>query len=275
MTRLAWVTTIYALMAALVVAAPLSASEESPPPAAGAEAVEPGAAPPSEAPPPEEPAAEPAPEPQVQPEPQAQPEAQAPPADPAPPPAPDPAASQPEPQELRDEAPVGKPKATAAASASVTIRDFEFAPSQVTVNVGDTVTWSNSGPTPHSATADDGSFDTGIFPEGESRSHTFNQAGTFTYFCTPHPQMQGTVTVQAAGGQDDSGAGDDGSGTGTGSGDSGTTGAADGDSGAALPATGLDTGGLALLGLMTLVLGAYLRRRAAPEAPRPAGRIGW
>ena len=37
----------------------------------------------------------------------------------------------------------------------------------------------------------------------------------------------------------------------------------------------MDVGGLALLGLMTLALGAYLRRRTAPEPARPAGRIGW
>jgi hypothetical protein len=37
----------------------------------------------------------------------------------------------------------------------------------------------------------------------------------------------------------------------------------------------MDVGGLALLGVMTLALGAYLRRRTAPEPARPAGRIAW
>ena len=64
--------------------------------------------------------------------------------------------------------------ASAAASTTVTIKDFEFTPAQITVNVGDTVTWNNDGPTAHSATASDGSFDTGIFGKGQSRSHTFN-----------------------------------------------------------------------------------------------------
>jgi plastocyanin len=64
--------------------------------------------------------------------------------------------------------------------------DFEFAPPQVTVKVGDTVTWVNQGQRPHSATADDGGFDTGLFGEGESASVTFATTGTFQYFCQLH-----------------------------------------------------------------------------------------
>ncbi len=141
----------------------------------------------------------------------------------------------------------------------------------MTVNVGDTVTWSNSGPTAHSATANDGSFDTGIMNKGGSGSHTFTQAGTFSYICTPHPFMKGTVTVVAAstGGGGDTSGGDTGS---TG----GTTGTgSQADSGPSLPSTGLDVGGLVVLGLATLALGGYLRRRTAPQPARPTGRIGW
>lgn len=159
------------------------------------------------------------------------------------------------------------PRATAAADTSVTISDFEFAPTSVTVDVGDTVTWNNDGPTPHSATADDGEFDTGIFDAGESRSHTFEAAGTFAYFCTPHPNMRGTITVRAASSGGDSGGSDDSGTTGSTGSDSGgaatDTDSSGDSSGAALPDTGLDTGGLAALGLITLALGAWLRRRAA------------
>jgi LPXTG-motif cell wall-anchored protein len=175
---------------------------------------------------------------------------------------------------LRDDAPVpaekDKPLAIAAASTGVTISDFQFSPGTVTVNVGDTVTWSNNGPTGHSATANDGSFDTGILQKGSSGSHTFSQAGSFSYICTPHPFMKGTVVVQAAA------SGNSGDTTGGGDTSSGTTSTdSQADSGPALPSTGMDVGGLALLGLMTLALGAYLRRRTAPEPARPAGRIGW
>ena len=153
----------------------------------------------------------------------------------------------------------------------MTISDFQFAPATVTIDVGDTVTWANEGPTPHSATADDGGFDTGIFDAGQSRSQTFDEAGTFSYFCTPHPNMQGTVTVRAASSGNGSGGGggvDTGDGSGDTGGESGTTGsetgtgASDDSSGSVLPATGFDAGGLALLGLMSLALGAWLRRRA-------------
>jgi plastocyanin len=160
------------------------------------------------------------------------------------------------------------PRATAAADTGVTISDFQFAPASVTIDVGDTVTWTNDGPTPHSATADDGSFDTGIFNAGQSRSNTFDQAGTFAYFCTPHPNMRGTITVRAASTGDGSGGGGGTTGgeSGATGGESSTTGSDSGtsgeSSGSALPATGLDTGGLALLGLMTLALGAFLRRSA-------------
>ena len=146
----------------------------------------------------------------------------------------------------------------AAASTTVTIKDFDFAPAAVTVNVGDTVTWTNAGPSPHSATANDGSFDTGVYGEGGSRSHTFDQAGTFSYICTPHPFMKGTVTVAGAtsqGGDEPTSSEDPGSG----SQDDGSTAGAESDSGPTLPSTGLDTGALLLLGLGTLVLGAWLR----------------
>ena len=68
-----------------------------------------------------------------------------------------------------------EPKAKVAASASVTISDFKFAPDTVTVNEGDTVTCTNQGPTVHTATAEDGSFDTGILDKGQSGSATFTQ----------------------------------------------------------------------------------------------------
>ncbi len=250
MARLAWVTTVYALLAALLVAAPLSASEEALPvdePAAAQEPVTPEPVveePVEPAPAPAEPAPPPAEPPPAPTEPQ--------PAEPAPAPS-----APSKPQAIRDELPVDEPRARAAASTTVTISDFQFSPAAITVNVGDTVTWSNSGPTSHSATANDGSFDTGIYGAGQSRSHTFDRAGTFSYICTPHPQMKGTVTVQAAatGGDDDSTSGGDQGQAGSG------TGGGDQTGGPTLPATGRDSGGLLALGLVTLALGAYLRRR--------------
>jgi LPXTG-motif cell wall-anchored protein len=286
MTRLAGITSLYALIAALLLVTPLSASEDPvPEPAAPTDTTEQ----PQEAVPQPTEAAPAAPEAALPPEPAPPPEPP-PPAEPAPPASPTPepaagvaeatgpappAASKPNPRRSGN-----APRATAAADTGVTISDFQFAPASVTIDVGDTVTWTNEGPTPHSATADDRSFDTGIFEAGQRRSHTFDEAGTFAYFCTPHPNMRGTVTVRAAstggggggsgggggdpGGVSGGGGGGAGGTTGGGSGTTGTGNGTSGDSsGTALPATGLDTGGLALLGLMTLALGAFLRRRAA------------
>ena len=149
-----------------------------------------------------------------------------------------------------------EPVAKAAASASVTITDFEFTPATVTVNEGDTVTWTNEGPTPHTATAEDGSFDTGNLNKGESGSATFDTAGTISYICTPHPYMKGKVVVQAASaGSDDS---DDVTAGSTESDPTATT-ADDDDDG--LPATGGETLLIALLGLATLGAGLLLRKR--------------
>jgi LPXTG-motif cell wall-anchored protein len=169
--------------------------------------------------------------------------------------------------------------AKAAASGAVTIADFQFTPAQITVDQGDTVTWTNNGPTPHSATAPDGSFDTGILPAGQSSSHTFGEAGTYSYICTPHPNMHGTVVVRASqsgGDTPDSSTGD----TGGGGGDTAGSGAAGAEStqaggGPSLPSTGADAGALLILGALMLLLGIAVHRRVRAEEPRPAGRIGW
>jgi len=88
--------------------------------------------------------------------------------------------------------------AHAAGDPGDTITDFKFSPGTTTIHVGDTITWTNNGPSPHTATANNGSFDTGTLAKGASASHTFTQAGTFAYICKIHPFMHGTVVVLAA-----------------------------------------------------------------------------
>ena len=86
-----------------------------------------------------------------------------------------------------------------AANQAVAISGFSFSPASITVSVGDTITWTDSDAQAHTATADDGSFDTGtIGGSGGTGSATFATAGTFPYHCKIHPTMTGTVTVQAA-----------------------------------------------------------------------------
>lgn len=85
---------------------------------------------------------------------------------------------------------------TPVGAESVTIKDFKFGPDMVTIKAGTTVTWTNQDSTQHTVTADDGSFDGGPLAQGQTFSHTFDTAGTFTYHCKIHPTMTATVTVQ-------------------------------------------------------------------------------
>jgi len=76
------------------------------------------------------------------------------------------------------------------------IIDFGFEPASINVKVGESVTWTNTGAAPHTATADDGSFDSKNMANGATFTQAFAKAGTFAYHCAIHPAMKGTVTVQ-------------------------------------------------------------------------------
>lgn len=85
------------------------------------------------------------------------------------------------------------PKTTAIID--VLIQDFFFNPTPVTINTGDTVRWTNNGPSQHSSTSDTGLWDSGLLNVGQTFSHTFTIAGTFAYHCSLHPSMHGSVIV--------------------------------------------------------------------------------
>ncbi len=76
-----------------------------------------------------------------------------------------------------------------------TLDAYGFDQPNFSVNVGDTVTWTNTGSMPHTVTAADGSFDSGPINPGDTFSFTFSAPGTYNYACTPHPWMKATVTV--------------------------------------------------------------------------------
>jgi plastocyanin len=164
--------------------------------------------------------------------------------------------------------------ATTAASGSVTIKDFSFGPASITVHAGDTVTWTNQGPTSHSATADNGSFDTGVFAAGGSKSHTFSAPGTFAYHCTPHPFMTGTVRVLASSSSSGGNSGSSGSGSGSGSSSPGTSAQSEsaavaspnaGASSSQLASTGFDPLPLTVVGLLLLAAGVAISGRRPPS----------
>lgn len=79
----------------------------------------------------------------------------------------------------------------------VQVTGMTFEPAALTIKTGDTVVWviSDQG-RPHDVVANDRSFASDLIEQGEFR-HTFTEAGTFDYFCTPHPGMEGVVTVLA------------------------------------------------------------------------------
>ena len=93
--------------------------------------------------------------------------------------------------------PVSRPTSSATA-VGAEIRDFAFAPASLSIPVGSTVSWRNTGEAPHTVTAEDGSFDSDMIAAGRSWARTFEQAGTFSYVCAFHPDMAGTVTVTSA-----------------------------------------------------------------------------
>ena len=93
------------------------------------------------------------------------------------------------------------PAAWAQGQEEVTVRmeDNFFAPANITVEPGTTVTWVQSGDNPHTTTSYDGLWDSGMIEGGSGGtfSFTFEESGTYDYFCIPHEDlgMVGSVTV--------------------------------------------------------------------------------
>jgi len=89
-------------------------------------------------------------------------------------------------------------QSASAQSMQITIKNFSFQPASVTVPVGTSVTWSNQDSAAHTTTSDTGVWGSGNLTTGASFSFTLKRAGTFHYHCMIHPNMMGTVVVQAA-----------------------------------------------------------------------------
>jgi plastocyanin len=169
------------------------------------------------------------------------------------------------------------PTASAAAGADypVSMENFKFSPKTLTIKVGDKVTWSNTTNTAHNVTIGGAGFNQNANNNGDFVSHTFDQAGTFAYYCKFHRAsgMKGTIKVEASGGSSGSG-GTPSSGDTSGSGGSnGSTGSTSGSgtpasaattgSSGSLPSTGADLLVLALLGGDLLLAGLVLREALA------------
>lgn len=95
----------------------------------------------------------------------------------------------------------GSPTATTTqppkTAAAVNIQNMAFDEKNVTVAVGATVTWTNNDSLPHTVASDAGLFNSANLSNGQSFSFTFSKEGTYTYHCSLHPSMTGTVVVKS------------------------------------------------------------------------------
>ena len=89
--------------------------------------------------------------------------------------------------------------ATAATPAAtpmlVTIKDFAFNPSTLSVPVGGSVTFKNLDTASHTASDGAGAWDSGNLDTGQSWTYTFKKAGTYKIVCKYHPSMHGVIVV--------------------------------------------------------------------------------
>jgi plastocyanin len=82
-----------------------------------------------------------------------------------------------------------------AQEVQVMIDNFTFAPAELTVKVGDTVTWTNRDDIPHTVVSA-GKFRSKAMDTDNSYSFTFASAGDYKYFCSLHPHMTGMIKVE-------------------------------------------------------------------------------
>jgi plastocyanin len=84
----------------------------------------------------------------------------------------------------------------AGEAVEVSMQDFQFKPSRLTIKAGTTVRWTNHDEDVHTAVADDHSWDSGDIKAGASWTHRFDKPGEYPYVCTLHPAMKGVIVVQ-------------------------------------------------------------------------------
>jgi plastocyanin len=82
------------------------------------------------------------------------------------------------------------------AAQTITVKDFAFAPANVRVSIGATVTWRNEDDARHIVVASDGSWRTPSLQKGQTASITFDKAGEYLYICSYHPGMTGRLLVE-------------------------------------------------------------------------------
>jgi len=84
------------------------------------------------------------------------------------------------------------------ATTTVQIKSTGFVPATVTINQGDSVTWTNTDTKDHQVVSNAGAFASAILKPGKSYTHAFASGGTYRYHDGLHPSLKGTVTVRGA-----------------------------------------------------------------------------
>lgn len=92
--------------------------------------------------------------------------------------------------------PAAAADAPKAAAHAVVIDGTNFQPALLTVKVGDSITWVNKDPFPHTVTSTAGGFDSREIAPGKSWKYTATKKGEFAYVCVLHPTMKATLKVE-------------------------------------------------------------------------------
>jgi len=90
---------------------------------------------------------------------------------------------------------VEKAQGSGIEGSAVEIKNFNFNPTKVNIEINQTVVWRNQDNVTHDVVEDSGLFDSDLEP-GEEFSYQFTEAGTYKYHCDIHPSMKGTIVVE-------------------------------------------------------------------------------
>lgn len=91
---------------------------------------------------------------------------------------------------------LGPARAQTAIDHVVTIKKFKFVPAEITVRIGDTITWVNKDLAPHTATSDAKDWSTDALKKGQSETVELTAQTTTGYFCKFHPNMKGRIIIE-------------------------------------------------------------------------------
>ena len=84
---------------------------------------------------------------------------------------------------------------SAPASTRITIIDYAFEPAEQAITTGDSITWQNDGQEPHNVVDAGGAWESPALDSGKTYTFLFTTPGIYTYYCTIHSDMSGTITV--------------------------------------------------------------------------------